>query len=209
MSFPARTARLSQPASRRPAPGNPFVDGLEAQGTTGELAAQSSRQLGLTEGGLPYAAVIVGYAGQQQPSGTRKPPAMGSDYSEPAASSEAAHRRMSLGDMSGPLCGMPYGTNSSAHVDTNAAPAAERQNKTPIYVSGVVDTRGFLSWIRTSCQIGLTDQVKGEELMLVPRTAEGFKATVSAMRSLYGSKGVTFHTFPSQRIFVCVCWLRT
>ena len=33
--------------------------------------------------------------------------------------------------------------------------------------------------------------------MLVPRTAEGFRATVSAMRSIDGSKGVNFHTsFP-------------
>jgi hypothetical protein len=56
---------------------------------------------------------------------------MGSDHSEPAASSEVAHRRMSLGDVSGPLCGMPNGTTSNAHVVTNVAPAAERQNKTP------------------------------------------------------------------------------
>jgi hypothetical protein len=31
-----------------PEPGNLFVDGSEAQGTTGELASQSSRQLGPT-----------------------------------------------------------------------------------------------------------------------------------------------------------------
>jgi hypothetical protein len=121
----------SEPASRRPAPGNQLDLGPEAQGTTGELAATSSRQLGVSEGGLLYAAVVAGYASPQQPSGTRKPPAMGSDHSEPAASSEAAHRRMSLGDVSGPLCGMPNGTTSNTHVVTNAAPAAERQNKTP------------------------------------------------------------------------------
>jgi hypothetical protein len=37
--------------------------------------------------------------------------------------------------------------------------------------------------------------MKGEKLMLVPRTAEGFRATVSALRSLDGSKGASFHTF--------------
>jgi len=37
--------------------------------------------------------------------------------------------------------------------------------------------------------------MKGEKLILVPRTAEGFRATVSALRSLDGSKGVNFHTF--------------
>ena len=36
--------------------------------------------------------------------------------------------------------------------------------------------------------------MKGEKLMLVPRTAEGFRATVSALRSLDGSNGVSFHT---------------
>jgi hypothetical protein len=37
--------------------------------------------------------------------------------------------------------------------------------------------------------------MKGEKLMIVPGTADGFRATVSALRSLDGSKGVTFHTF--------------
>jgi hypothetical protein len=95
----------------------------------------------------------------------------------------------------GPLCGMPDGTTQSAQVATNsAAPAAERQNKTPIYVSGVKDTRGFLTWLRASFHSGLSAQIKGEKLMLVPRTAEGFRATVSALRSFDGSKGVSFHT---------------
>ena len=37
--------------------------------------------------------------------------------------------------------------------------------------------------------------MKGEKLMIVPGTADGFRATVSALRFLDGSKGVTFHTF--------------
>jgi hypothetical protein len=44
----------SEPASRRHAPGHFFADGPEAQDTTGELDAQSSRQLGPTKGGLAY-----------------------------------------------------------------------------------------------------------------------------------------------------------
>jgi len=59
----------------------------------------------------------------------------------------------------------------------------------------VTDTRGFLAWLRASCQSGLTAQMKGEKLMLVPPTAEGFRATVSALLSLDGSKDVSFHTF--------------
>jgi hypothetical protein len=186
----------SESASRRPAPGHLFDDGPEAQGTTGELAALGSRQLGPTEGGLAYATVVAGVASPQQPSGPHKSIAKGADHSTPAASSEAVTRRMSLGDMSGPLCGMPDGAITNAQMSSNsAAPAAERHNKTPIFVSGVADTRGILIWIRASCPSGLSAQLKGEKLVLVPRTADGFRAAVSALRSLDGSKGVSFHTF--------------
>jgi hypothetical protein len=41
--------------------------------------------------------------------------------------------RLSLGNMSGPMCGMPDGNTLGAQVATNGvAPAGERQNKTPI-----------------------------------------------------------------------------
>jgi len=36
---------------------------------------------------------------------------------------------------------------------------------------------------------------KGERLMIVPRCAGGFKAAISPLGSLEGSKGVSFHTF--------------
>jgi hypothetical protein len=136
----------SEPASSRPSPGHLFDDGPEAQGTTGELAALGSRQLGPTEGGLAYATVVAGVASPQQPSGPHKSIAKGADHSTPAASSEAVTRRISLGDMSGPLCGMPHVATTYAKVASNsAAPAPERDNKTPIYVTGVTDTRGFLT----------------------------------------------------------------
>ena len=93
-------------------------------------------------------------------------------------------------DMSGPLSSMPAGTT-----EAGAVPAGERPNKTPVFVTGVTDTRGFLAWLRTSCPSSLSAQMKGEKLMIVPGTADGFRATVSALRSLGGSKGVTFHTF--------------
>jgi hypothetical protein len=38
--------------------------------------------------------------------------------------------------------------------------------------------------------------MNGKKLMIVPVTADGFRVTVSALRSLDGSKGATFHTFP-------------
>jgi hypothetical protein len=103
---------------------------------------------------------------------------------------------MSLADMSGPLCGTPEGTTTYAQVASNSvAPAAERHNKTPIYVTGVSDVRGFLAWLRAKTNSGLSAQFKGEKLMLVPQTADGFRATVAALRSLDGSKGVSFYTF--------------
>jgi hypothetical protein len=78
---------------------------------------------------------------------------------------------------------------------TTAIPAGERHNKTPIYVSGFTDTRGFFTRLRELCSSGLSAQMKGERLMLVPNTADGFRATISALRSLDGSKGVSLHTF--------------
>jgi len=138
--------RPTEPGSCHPAPGHVFCDGPKAQGTMGELTAQSSRQLGLMEGGLSYAMVVAGVASLQQPSRPHKSKAKGSIPTEPTTSSEAAAKRMSLGDMSGPLCDMPDGYTISTQVaSNNAAPTAEQQHKTPIYISGVMDTCGFLT----------------------------------------------------------------
>jgi hypothetical protein len=63
---------------------------------------------------------------------------------------------------------MPNGTTSNAHVVTNVAPAAERQNKTPINVSGVEDMRDFLSRIWAFCPSGLTAQIKMGEADACP-----------------------------------------
>jgi hypothetical protein len=93
-------------------------------------------------------------------------------------------------DMSGSLGSMPPGTT-----EAGAVPAGERHNKTPVFVTGVTDTRGFLAWLRTSCPSSLSAQMKGEKLMIAPGTADGFRATLSSLRSHDGSKGVTFHTF--------------
>lgn len=140
---------ISEPANRRPAP-RPA-----SQVFTGELAAEGSCQLGPAEGGLAYAAVVAGRAGSS--SGSHKPLAKGSVHSEPAALSEAATRHMSLGYMSGPLCGKPDGTSSKAQMVLNSVfPTGERQYKIPIYISGVTDTRGALTSIRVSCHSWLS-----------------------------------------------------
>jgi len=67
--------------------------------------------------------------------------------------------------------------------------------------AGVTDTRAFLAWLRASCPGGLMEQLKSENLMVVPSTADGFRAVVSALLTLDGKDGVSFHTFtlPEER----------
>jgi len=98
-------------------------------------------------------------------------------------------------DMSGPLSGMPDGTTSNAQVANACLPAGERPNKMPIFISGFSDTRSFLAWLRASCPGSLMAQLKGEKLMVVPSTADEFRTAVSALRSLDGKAGVSFHIF--------------
>jgi hypothetical protein len=195
---------VSEPAARRPAPSALAVEGSAAVCAADELTAGTSRQPRPIEGGPVYAAVVAGRAVPCQESGPLKLTAKGWGTPEPAASPEADFRRTSLGDVSGSLNGMPAGTAPDTPMQTTTViPAGERHNKTPIYVSGVTDTRDFLACLRESCPSGLSAQMKGERLMLVPKTADGFQATVSALRSLNGSKGVSFHTFslPEDRCF--------
>jgi hypothetical protein len=123
---------VSEPAARRPAPSSLPVEGSAALSAANEPVARTSRQPRPTDSGPAYAAVVAGRAVPRQESRTLKPKPTGSDSPEPAASSEADRRRMSLGDVSGPLRGMPAGTTPDAHMDTNTGvPAGQRQNKTP------------------------------------------------------------------------------
>ena len=57
-----------------------------------------------------------------------------------------------------------------------------------IFILGVRDARASLAWLRTSCPGGLTVQLKAEKLMVVPSTADGFRAVVSALRSLMAGR---------------------
>ena len=121
-----------------------------AEHFTGELAAGSIQQLVPTEGEMAYSGFVAGRAGCHQPSGPYKPRAKSSDRSGIAASSEAATKRMYLGDMSVPLCVMPDGNTSNAQVAANSIPPiGERQNSTPIFVTMVTNTRRFPTCIRS------------------------------------------------------------
>jgi hypothetical protein len=92
------------------------------------------------------------------------------------------------------MSGTPSGTTKeSAKVD-KAVPLGERCNKTPVYVPEVIDMRKFLDWVSEKSG-KLAAQKKSEYLILVPETAVGFWATISALRSLGESEVVSFHTF--------------
>ena len=117
----------------------------------------------------------------------------GFGHVESGVSMETSERRMSQ-DMYGPLSGTPDGTTNNAHVANACIPARQRPNKTPIFISGASDTRSFLAWLRAFCPGGLIPQLKAEELMVVPSTADGFRAAVTEVRSLDGKEGVSFHT---------------
>jgi hypothetical protein len=151
-----------------------------------------------SEGGVKYAAVLAGSVAPFQPRGSLKPTAMGSDKSEPAVSTETANRRMSS-DMSESLSDKPDGTNPNAQVAITCLPAGQRPNKTPIFITGVSDARTFLPWLRASCPGGLTTKLKGEKLMVVPSTAQGFRATISALWSLDGGGVWVFTPSHSRR----------
>jgi hypothetical protein len=134
-----------------------------------------------------------------KPSGPPKLTAKGTgSLSVPVVSKEAAQRRTSPGapgDVSGPMGGKPTSTTPSSAQVEKVVPPGERRNKTPVYVSGVKNPRSFLEWVRTKSASKLVAQMKGEYLMLVPETADGFRATISALRSLGEGDGVSFHTF--------------
>ena len=147
---------LVVPANRRPAP-EPLVRS-EALGTSDETTAESIRHLKASEGRPAYTTVVAGRMNPQEPIGQPKPIATGSDSSEPAVSPKAANVRMSVEDMSGPLSSMPADTTSAL-----AVPAEERPNRTPIFVTGVTDTRGILTWLRALCPSSLRRQTNDRD----------------------------------------------
>jgi hypothetical protein len=187
-----------EPATRRPASGpKPGVGSaplptqakgapaLAPENSTGEQPVSSGRQLS--------------YAEASKPSGTLKPTAKGTgNAAVPAASKDAAPRRTSAGpsgSVPGPLSGKHEDITFTAAQVGGRVPPGERRNKTPVYVSGVRNTRKFLAWIRENTASKLLAQMRGETLKLVPDTADGFRATIGTLRSFGEDKGVSFQTF--------------
>jgi hypothetical protein len=182
------------------------VEGSAVVCAADELTIGTTRQPRPMEGGPAYAAVVAGWAVPCQERGSLKPAANVSGTPEPAVTSEADFRNTSPRDVSGPLNGTPAGTTPDKPMEsTTVVPAGERHNKTPIYVYGVTDTGGFFTWLRKSCSRVLSAQMKGERFMLVPNTADGFRATIHALQSIDGSQGASFTLFLSRRTDASVC----
>ena len=64
----------------------------------------------------------------------------------------------------------------------------ERPDKTPIFTTGFSDTPTFLAWLRAFYPGSLTAQLKGEVLVVVPSTTDGFRAEISALRPSIGEE---------------------
>ena len=183
-----------EPANRRPATAAGSMPLPATTTVRGEQAAASSRQPGPSGVGATYAAVLAVNAAPSQPSVTLKPKAMDSETSESGVSMETSNRLIS-NDMSGLLSNMPDSTIHNAQVTNACLPAGQRPNKTPIFISGFTDTRAFLACFREFCPGGMIAQLKSEKLMVIPTTADEFRALVRALRSLDGKDVVSFHTF--------------
>jgi hypothetical protein len=84
------------------------------------------------------------------------------------------------------MCGTPAGTTTTNAGVDKAVPPAERRNKTLVYVSGVGDVK--INRMSSREVRKLVAQMKGEYLMLVSETADGFQSIISALRSLGGVK---------------------
>jgi uncharacterized membrane protein len=62
-------------------------------------------------------------------------------------------------------------------------------------VSGLRNTRAFLVGIRAKAASKLVAKIKGQTLLLVPETADGFRTIIGALRSVNESEHLSFHTF--------------
>jgi hypothetical protein len=98
-------------------------------------------------------------------------------------------------DISVPLSEKPNGTTPHAQVTNTCLPLGQHPNKTPIFITGTCDTRIFLAWLWASCSDGLSAQLRGEKLIVVPSTANEFRPAVSELRSLDGKGNMNFNTF--------------
>lgn len=141
-----------------------------------------------------YVALQATNVAPSPPSSLLKPTAMELDPCKSFVSLETSNIRISQ-DISGPLGGTPDGSTHHVHVAKACLIAGNGPNKKPIFIPGVSKIRIFLAWLQVSCSCGLIAHRKGEKLLVVPSTTDGFRAAVGALRSLDGKDGVSSHTF--------------
>jgi len=87
--------------------------------------------------------------------------------------------------MSVPLGDKPDSTTPLAQVINTCLPARELPNQKPIFITSTSDTRTFQAWLRASCPGGPSAHIKGENLIIIPSTANA----VGALRSRDGKEG--------------------
>ena len=61
-------------------------------------------------------------------------------------------------------------------------------------MTGVVNVRLFLNWLKEETGRDGSAKMQGDNLVLLSNTANCFRATVRVQRSTDASKGVAFHT---------------
>jgi hypothetical protein len=130
---------------------------------------------------------------------------MGSDLSEPSATSEITNRRM-YSDVSGSLSYKAGGSTPNAQMNNTGFREGERHYTTTIFILEVRDNRTFLAWFRANYPGGLTVQLKAEKLIVVPSTANAFRASVRALRSLVLGGWEFPHCDDSRRNASCCFW---
>ena len=118
-------------ANRRPASGAWSAPLPAIPSITDKQAAVGSPQLGPSEEGVKYKAVLPGSVAPLQPSSSLKPTAVDTEMLEPGISSQKTNRRMCI-DVSLRMTDKPVGTTHHAQVANTCTPAGERHNNTAI-----------------------------------------------------------------------------
>ena len=92
------------------------------------------------------------------------------------------------------LAGIGTEQKGSTPMEQESAPG-ERVNKTPLFMKGVSNARSFLRWLKEKTGGDGSARIQGEKLVLVPNTADCFRATVKELRYMEPSGGMAFHTY--------------
>jgi hypothetical protein len=155
----------------------------------GEFAAKSRRQLGSTKDGLPYAAMLHGHSGPQQPNRQYNP------YAKIRIKLIPQPIGVRLSETCPGLCVacLMAPLQAPKELLKVSSPLASDNRRTQFNSRGLRN-----AWLFDTNTCFMSQWVfspgKWERLMFVPRTAD-FRATVSALQSLEGSMGMGFQTF--------------